>query len=44
MEQERKRLKDAVLRTEKWPISKDILMNKYKQNLKFTDSITFDKL
>ena len=31
MEQERKRLKATVLRTEKWPISKDILVNKYRK-------------
>ena len=45
VEQERKRLKAAVLRKEKWPISKDILVNKYSKTFKkFTESITFDKL
>jgi len=45
VERERKRLKAAVLRTEKWPISKDILINKYSKTVKkFTESITFDKL
>jgi hypothetical protein len=45
VEQERERLKAAVLRTENWPISKEILMNKYSKTFKkFTDNITFDKL
>jgi len=45
VEQERERIKAAVLRTEKWPISKDIPVNKYSKSFKkFTDSITFDKL
>jgi len=45
VEQERERLKAVVLRTENWPISKEILMNKYSKNFKkFTDSINFDKL
>jgi len=45
VERERKRLKAAVLGTEKWPISKYILINKYSKTLKkFTESITFDKL
>ena len=45
VEQERKRIKVAVLRTEKWPISKDILVNKYSKTFKkFTENITFDKL
>ena len=40
VEQERERLKAA-----KWPISKDILVNKYSKTFKkFTESITFDKL
>ena len=34
VEQERDRLKAAVLRSEKWPVSKDTLMNKYWKNLK----------
>jgi len=38
-------LKAAVLRTEKWPISKDILVNKYSKTVKkFTEYITFDRL
>ena len=32
MEQERKRLQAALLRTEKWPISKDILVNPLTPN------------
>ena len=45
VEQERDILKAAVLRSENWPVSKDILMNKYCKNLKkFTDSISLDKL
>jgi len=45
VEQERDRLKAAVLRSENWPMSKDILINKYSKNLKkkFTDSLSFDK-
>jgi hypothetical protein len=34
VEQEGERLKAAVLRTEKWPISKDILVNKYSKILR----------
>jgi len=45
VEQERDILKAAVLRSENWPVSKDILMNKYCKNFKkFTDSISLDKL
>jgi hypothetical protein len=45
VEQERDRLKAAVLRSENWPVSKDIPINKYGKNFKkFTDSISFDKL
>jgi hypothetical protein len=45
VEQERERLKAALLQTEYWPISKNILMNKYTKTFKrFTDSITFEKL
>jgi hypothetical protein len=45
VKQERERLKAAVLRTENWPISKEILMNKYSKTFKkFTDNITFDKV
>jgi hypothetical protein len=43
--QERERLKAAVLWIENWPISKEILMNKYSKTFKkFTDNITFDKV
>jgi len=41
VEQERKRLKAALLRTGKWPISKDILVNEYSKTFK---KFTFDKL
>jgi hypothetical protein len=45
VEKERERLKAAVLRTEHWPISKEILMNKYSKRFKkFTDNITFDRV
>jgi hypothetical protein len=45
VEQERERLKAAVLRTENGPISKEILMNKYSKTFKkFTDNITFDRV
>jgi hypothetical protein len=45
VEEERERLKPAVLRTENWPISKEILMNKYSKTFKkFTDNITFYKV
>jgi CRISPR/Cas system-associated endoribonuclease Cas2 len=45
VEQERERLKAAVLRTENWPINKEILMNKYSKTFKkFTENITFDRV
>jgi len=45
LEQERGRLKVAVLQTENWPISKDTLIKKYSKTFKkFTESINFDKL
>ena len=45
VEQERDKLKAAVLRSENWPVSEDILINKYSKNFKkFTDSLFFDKL
>ena len=45
VEQERVRLKGAVLRSENWPVSKDILINKYGKNFKkFTDSLSLDKI
>jgi hypothetical protein len=35
----------AVLRSENWPVSNDILISKYSKCFKkFTDSTTFDKL
>ena len=44
VEQERDIPKAAVLRSENWPVSKDILMNKYCKNFKkFTDSLSLDK-
>jgi len=45
VEQERDILKAAVLWSENWPVSKDILINKYCKNFKkFTDSLSLDKL
>jgi len=45
LEQERGRLKDAVLQTENWPISKYTIITKYSKTFKkFTKSINFDKL
>jgi len=45
VEQERDRLKAAVLQSENWPVRKDILINKYnKEFKKFMDSLSFDKL
>jgi hypothetical protein len=45
VEQERDRLKAAVLRSENWTVNKDILIDKYSKNFKkFMDSISFDKL
>ena len=45
VEQERDRLKAAVLRSENWPMSKDTLINKYSKNFKkFMDSLSLDKL
>jgi len=45
VEQERDRLNAAVLRSENWPVSKDILINKYSKNFKkFKGSLSFDKL
>ena len=44
VEQERDRLKAAVLRSENWPVSKDILISKYSKPFKkFMDSISLDK-
>jgi len=40
VKQERVKLKAEILRTENWPISKDILINKYTKIFnKFVDSI-----
>jgi hypothetical protein len=45
VEQEIDRLKAAVLQSENWPVSKDILINIYSKNfIKFMDSMSFDKL
>jgi len=45
VEQERGRLKAAVLLSENWPVSKDIFINKYsKEFKKFMNSLSFDKL
>jgi len=45
VEQERDILKAAVQRSENWPVSKDILLNKYCKNFKkFTESLSLDKL
>ena len=45
VEQERDRLKAAVLRSENWPASKHTLIDRYsKEFKKFTDSLSFDKL
>jgi hypothetical protein len=45
VEQEIDRLKAAVLKSENWPASKDILISKYSNPfIKFTDSISLDKL
>jgi len=45
VEQERDRLKAAVLRSQNWPVSKDILINIYIKNFKtFTDSLSLDKV
>ena len=44
VEQERDRLKAAVLRSENWPVSKDILISKYSETFKkFTNSVSLDK-
>ena len=44
VEQETDRLKDAVLRSENWSVSNDILISKYINPFKqFTDSISLDR-
>ena len=43
MKQERDKLKAEILRTENWPVSKDILINKYTKIFnKFVDSIQLE--
>jgi len=45
VQQERDILKAAVLRSENWPVNKDILIHIYCKNFKiFTDSLSLDKL
>ena len=45
VEQERDRLQVAVLRSDNWTVSEDILINKYSKKLKkFTDNLSFDKI
>jgi hypothetical protein len=45
VEQERDKLKTEVLRTENWPVNKEILINKYSNYFKkFTDNISLYKL
>lgn len=45
LEQERGRLKIAVLQTENWPTRKDTLIKKYSKTFKkFIESLNFDKL
>jgi hypothetical protein len=45
LEQERDKLKAAVLRSENWPVSKNKLINKHHKNFNiFTNNISFDKL
>jgi hypothetical protein len=43
--QERSRLKAVVIRTDKWPVSRDKLSTKFYRYFKeFTDSIKLDKV
>jgi hypothetical protein len=45
VQQERDKLKAEILRTENWPVSKHILINKYTNIFKkFVDSIPLEKL
>jgi hypothetical protein len=44
LDQGRDRLKDAVLRSENWPVSKNKLINKYNNFNIFMNDILFDKL
>jgi hypothetical protein len=45
VEQERHRLKAEELRTENWPVTEEMLINKYSKYFKkFTDSMSLDKL
>jgi len=45
VKQERDKLKAEILRSENWPVTKDILINKYAKIFKkFVDSIPLEKL
>jgi hypothetical protein len=45
LEQERDNLKDAILRSENWPLSKNKLITKFDKTFKkFTNNISYDKL
>jgi hypothetical protein len=45
VKQERDKLKAETLRSEKWPVSKDTLINKYTKIFKkIVDSISLEKL
>jgi hypothetical protein len=45
VKQERDKLKDEILQSENWTVSKDTLINKYTKILKkFVDSIPLEKL
>jgi hypothetical protein len=45
LEQERDKLRAAVLQSENWPVSKNKLINKYNKNFNiFMNNIFFDKL
>jgi len=44
-DEERDRLKAAVMRTDNWPVSKNnLIKNFYKNFAKFTNIINFDKM
>jgi hypothetical protein len=45
MKEKRNKLRAAVKKTEKWPISKENLLKRhYKEFLKFVNSISFEDL
>ena len=45
VEEERDRLKAAVMRTDNWPVSKNkLIKNFYKDFVRFTNSIKLDKM